>query len=104
METDKVGRLFLPTGSPRRLQPAHRQTQGKSAMDISGGCPSARVSGQFMTRGVYGQYIYVDQTADVVIVTTSTDKLFLEPGADDANVDVVCQIIATSKGSSNATR
>jgi len=57
-----------------------------------------------MTRGVYGKYIYVDQTADVVIVTTSTDKLFLEPGADDANVDVVCQIITTSKGSSNATR
>ena len=102
METGKVDKLFLPTGPPRRPQPAHRQTEGESAMDISGGCPSARASGQFMTRGVYGKYIYVDQTADVVIVTTSTDKLFLEPGADDVNV--VCQIITTSKGSSNATR
>lgn len=42
--------------------------------------------GQFMARGIYGQYIYIDQTRDVVIVTTAADRQFREPGVNDANV------------------
>lgn len=48
--------------------------------------PEGSESGQFMARGIYGQYIYIDQARDVVIVTTAADRAFREPGANDANI------------------
>lgn len=48
--------------------------------------PQGSAPGQFMARGIYGQYIYIDQTRDVVIVTTAADRQFREPGVNDANV------------------
>jgi CubicO group peptidase (beta-lactamase class C family) len=42
--------------------------------------------GEFFARGVYGQYIYIDQTADVVIVMTAADRKFREEGVHDSNI------------------
>lgn len=54
--------------------------------------------GQFMGRGIYGQYFYIDKEAGVVIVTTGADKLFREPGVNNTNVDMFRQIVAATKG------
>jgi len=53
--------------------------------------------GQFMGRGIYGQYLYIDQQSGVVIVTTGADKLFKQPGINAANVDMFREIVAAAQ-------
>jgi CubicO group peptidase (beta-lactamase class C family) len=53
---------------------------------------------EFMARGIYGQYIYIDKPAGVVIVSTGTDRLFREDGVIDQNIDMFRQIATASKG------
>ena len=50
--------------------------------------PEDAPDGVFMARGIYGQYIYIDQLRDVVIVTTGADRLFRDPGVNARNVAV----------------
>jgi len=57
--------------------------------------PAGSKPGQFMARGIYGQYIYVDQTRDVVIVTTAADRDFRTPGIAQRNVDMFRSIAAS---------
>ena len=49
--------------------------------------PVGSEPGQFMARGVYGQYIYVDQARDVVIVSTAADRAFRESGVTVQNIE-----------------
>lgn len=46
--------------------------------------PGAR-PGQFMARGVYGQYIYIDQGRNVVVAINGADRLFTQRGANAQN-------------------
>ncbi|PCH67372.1 MAG: 6-aminohexanoate hydrolase [Rhodobacteraceae bacterium] len=48
--------------------------------------PVGAQPGQFLARGVYGQYIYFDQSRGLLIVTTGADRLFKEPGVSQANI------------------
>ncbi|MGQ3488333.1 serine hydrolase domain-containing protein [Roseovarius pacificus] len=48
--------------------------------------------GVFMARGIYGQYIYIDQTRNVVIVVTAADRQFRAPGAHAENVGMMRRI------------
>ena len=48
--------------------------------------PVGAQAGEFMARGVYGQYIYFDQSRGLLIMTTGADRLFKEPGVSEANV------------------
>lgn len=48
--------------------------------------PKGAPDGQFIARGIYGQYIFIDQNTDVVIVVTAADRKFREPGVHDANI------------------
>ncbi|SLN63745.1 6-aminohexanoate-dimer hydrolase [Roseovarius litorisediminis] len=50
--------------------------------------------GEFFGHGIYGQFIYIDQTRDVVIVSTAADRKFREPGVRDANIAMFRQIAA----------
>ena len=50
--------------------------------------PKGAPAGVFMARGIYGQYIYIDQVRDVVIVTPAVDRRFRDPGVHDANVAI----------------
>ena len=40
----------------------------------------------FIGRGIYGQYLYIDQDRDVVIVMTAADRKFRDEGVDLGNV------------------
>ena len=42
--------------------------------------------GEFLARGIYGQYVYIDQTAGVVIATNAADRKFRDDGVGDANI------------------
>ena len=48
--------------------------------------PVGAVDGEYMARGIYGQYIYVNRPLGVVIATTAADKKFREPGVSDQNI------------------
>lgn len=48
--------------------------------------PQGAVTGQFMARGIYGQYIYIDRTRNVVIATHAADRKFREDGAFSQNL------------------
>ncbi|MEO0939234.1 MAG: serine hydrolase [Pseudomonadota bacterium] len=53
-----------------------------------GAAPGDEVLG----RGIYGQYLYLDRSAGVVIVVTAADRQFRDPGAHDQNIDMLRQI------------
>lgn len=50
--------------------------------------------GEFYAHGIYGQYIYVDRARDAVIVVTSADRGFREPGVKETNIDILRRIAA----------
>ena len=50
--------------------------------------PAGAVEGEFMARGIYGQYIYVNRPLGVVIATTAADRKFRDPGVADQNVAI----------------
>ncbi|KPD14096.1 serine hydrolase [Phaeobacter sp. 11ANDIMAR09] len=50
--------------------------------------PVGAEPGEFMARGVYGQYIYIDQARDVVIVSTAADRRFREKGVNEINIEM----------------
>ena len=57
--------------------------------------PDGSTPGQFLGRGIYGQYLYVDQVNDVVIATHGADRLFREPGVHPQN-EAIFRLIAES--------
>ncbi|MGX0975281.1 CubicO group peptidase (beta-lactamase class C family) [Roseovarius sp. MBR-51] len=54
--------------------------------------PADAQPGEFFGHGIYGQYIYIDRARDVVIVATSADRAFREPGVKHGNIAVLRQI------------
>ena len=54
--------------------------------------PVGAEPGQFMARGVYGQYIYIDRPRGVVIAVNGADRAFREPGVADQNVTMFRRI------------
>ncbi|MEN8919571.1 MAG: serine hydrolase [Octadecabacter sp.] len=50
--------------------------------------PVGATEGQFMARGIYGQYIYIDRPRGVVIAVNGADRGFRNLGVDDSNVEM----------------
>ena len=46
-------------------------------------------NGEFLGRGIYGQYLYIDQERDVVIVVTAADRQFRDAGVNRANIEMM---------------
>ncbi|MEL6620144.1 MAG: serine hydrolase [Pseudomonadota bacterium] len=59
--------------------------------------PVGATAGQFMGRGIYGQYLYLDQKAGVVIVVTAADRSFRDPGVNESNIDMFRKIVAATE-------
>ncbi|WP_299656174.1 serine hydrolase [uncultured Tateyamaria sp.] len=72
--------------------------QGKIGYGYQWWIPVDATDGQFMGRGIYGQYLYIDQQAGVVIVSTAADRQFREDGVSDENIEMFRQIVASTKG------
>lgn len=54
--------------------------------------PQGAAEGEYMARGVYGQYIYVDTARNVVIAVNSADRGFREPGVSENNIAIFREI------------
>lgn len=60
--------------------------QGKTRYGYQWWIPKDGAKDVFFARGIYGQYIYIDQGRDLVIVTTAADRQFREDGVHDSNM------------------
>ncbi len=55
--------------------------------------PVSATEGEFMARGIYGQYIYINRPAGVVIATTAADRNFRQDGVAEQNIAVFRAIV-----------
>lgn len=60
--------------------------------------PAGAAAGEYMARGIYGQYIYIDTARNVVIATNAADRKFREEGVAQQNIDMFRQVAKTQKG------
>ncbi|WP_417210130.1 serine hydrolase domain-containing protein [Antarctobacter sp.] len=65
--------------------PSAKTAPGKLKYGYQWWMPSDARAGEFMARGIYGQYVYVDRQSGTVVAMTAADRNFRETGAfDDA--------------------
>ncbi|MEQ6248712.1 serine hydrolase [Sulfitobacter sp. HNIBRBA3233] len=60
--------------------------------------PHGAREGEFLARGVYGQYIYINRAAGVVIATTAAHRGFRAEGAHERNVEIFRAITDSLNG------
>lgn len=94
----RMGQLFLQRGRRDTTQivpvdwvDASTSRQANTAPGAIGygfqwWVPESAVAGEFLARGIYGQYIYVNRPAGVVIAVNAADRGFREAGAYDSNI------------------
>jgi CubicO group peptidase (beta-lactamase class C family) len=95
----RMGQMFLQDGfyNGKQIVPANWVTASTvpSAPTAPGSIgygyqwwiPQGGNAGEFMARGVYGQYIYIDRAAGVVIATNSADRSFRDAGVSEQNIE-----------------
>lgn len=59
--------------------------------------PVGARSGVTMGRGIYGQYLYIDDQAELVIVVTAADRQFRGDGVHASNIDMMRAIVAAAE-------
>ncbi len=55
--------------------------------------PKGMRPGEYHGRGIYGQYLYIDNQNGVVIVSTAADRSFREPGVEQENTEIFRAIV-----------
>lgn len=90
------GTRILPEGwVAESTAPSAPTTPGAIGYGYQWWVPVGAGPGQFMARGIYGQYLYIDQPRGVVIASNAADRGFREPGVDEANI-AIFRLIAES--------
>ncbi|WP_271951596.1 serine hydrolase domain-containing protein [Ruegeria faecimaris] len=72
--------------------PSAPTASGKIGYGYQWWIPVGAHEGEFMARGVYGQYIYFDQPRGVLIVSTGADRKFRDPGVNEINIEMFRKI------------
>lgn len=97
----RMGLMFLQDGRLQNRQivpeawvyestaPSARTAPGEIGYGYQWWIPVGAAPGQFMARGIYGQYVYIDRPAGVVIVTTAADRSFRDDGVNAQNIDML---------------
>ncbi len=81
------GQQIVPTAwIDESTAPSAKTAQGEIGYGYQWWVPAGAAKGQFMARGIYGQYIYIDQGRNVVIATHAADRDFREAGALEQNI------------------
>lgn len=91
----RLGQMVAQGGEwqGRRIVPAEWITESTTASAPGGALygyqwwlPDNPVPGEFYARGVYGQFLWIDQNRNVVIAVNSADRAFRQPGVMDSNI------------------
>jgi CubicO group peptidase (beta-lactamase class C family) len=96
----RMGQMFLQNGNYNGTQivpqdwvaastvPSAPTAAGEIGYGYQWWIPQGAVEGEFMARGIYGQYVYINRTRGVVIATNAADKKFREDGVSEQNVAI----------------
>lgn len=96
----RMGQMFLQNGNYNGTQivpqdwvaastvPSAPTDAGEIGYGYQWWIPQGAVEGEFMARGIYGQYVYINRTRGVVIATNAADKKFREDGVSEQNVAI----------------
>ncbi len=103
----RLGQLFLQSGrlNGRQIVPADwvaasttpsaKTAPGELRYGYQWWVPQDGGPGEFFARGIYGQHVYVNRDAGVVIATTAADRHFEDPGVTDQNTRIFRLIAET---------
>jgi CubicO group peptidase (beta-lactamase class C family) len=93
------GRQIVPAAWAREsTRPQARTAPGKLQYGYQWWMPADARDGEFLARGVYGQYVYIDKQSAVVITINGADRAFREDGAFDDSLQMFRRIAAMYKG------
>ncbi len=96
----RMGQMFLQNGAYNGSQvvpadwvaasttPSAPTAEGAIGYGYQWWIPKGATEGEFMARGVYGQYIYINRARGIVIATNAADRKFREEGVADQNVAI----------------
>lgn len=96
----RMGQMFLQNGryNDRQIIPADwvAASTAPSAPTEAGNIgygyqwwiPADAPEGEFMARGIYGQYVYINRARGVVIATNAADRKFREDGVSAQNIAI----------------
>ncbi|SNS82678.1 serine hydrolase domain-containing protein [Antarctobacter heliothermus] len=81
-----IGKQILPEAwVMESTTPSAKTAPGALKYGYQWWMPADAREGEFMARGIYGQYVYIDRQSGTVVAVTSADRSFREAGAfDDA--------------------
>jgi CubicO group peptidase (beta-lactamase class C family) len=101
----RMGQMFLQKGNYNGTQivpedwvdastvPSAPTAAGAIGYGYQWWIPTGAVEGEFMARGVYGQYVYINRARGIVIATNAADRKFRQEGVSKKNV-AIFRIIA----------
>lgn len=96
----RMGQMFLQNGQYNGRQivpeewvaastvPSAPTAAGEIGYGYQWWIPQGAVEGEFMARGIYGQYVYINRTRGVVIATNAADRKFREDGVAAQNIAI----------------
>ncbi|MFZ5962094.1 serine hydrolase domain-containing protein [Thalassococcus sp. BH17M4-6] len=105
----RMGQMFLQRGryNSRQIVPADwvadstaptaPTAPGKIQYGYQWWIPADATPGEFLARGVYGQYVYINRPSGVVIATTGADKQFRADGAFDDSLSMFRTLTAIAQ-------
>jgi CubicO group peptidase (beta-lactamase class C family) len=96
----RFGQMFLQNGAYDGQQivpsdwvaasttPSAPTASGKLGYGYQWWIPQGASAGEFMGRGIYGQYLYINQGKGMVIATNAADRRFRDAGVTDQNIAI----------------
>lgn len=103
----RFGQMFLQDGEYNGTQivpaswvhestrPSANTEDGEPGYGYFWWTPDRSSDGEYFARGIYGQYVYVNEPDQVVIAINSADRQFKEDGAHAQNIDMFRSISET---------
>ena len=83
------GRQIVPAGwVAASTVPSAPTSAGEYGYGYQWWMPKDGRPGEFLARGVYGQYIYINRPLGVVIATNGADRKFRDEGVGDYNIEI----------------
>lgn len=103
----RMGQMYLQNGAYNGQQivpadwvaastiPSAPTQDGEIGYGYQWWIPKGAQTGEFMARGVYGQYIYINRARGIVVAVNAADRTFREEGVADQNVAIFRAIADT---------
>ena len=100
----RMGQMYLQNGAYNGQQivpadwvaastiPSAPTSEGEYGYGYQWWMPKDGRVGEFLARGVYGQYIYINRPLGVVIASNAADRAFRTKGVSDYNVEIFRKI------------